>query len=649
MFGRFSALSVSDSVIITSVFNGTKTKYLLYKDGLAIMLSTLSETPTDERNGLEVLIYYKENETYLNYRDADVIKKGLSMLTLFDNLYCVCSLNEYSSFASGIKDCFNGFNERKIKQFKTFNIVESDNSSVGSRGVNIAYGKVQYPLRIDNLPSLTADEKSILRGLNLNVKIPIGELEITPNREEILYSTKTTDRITSALKDTLKELSSLVEDSFKIEDESDEYLKTKGLIKSLSKVVLGGYPYINATIPGISSIEQYYPKEGFIKAFKKNLNLESVAQVNLLHTLCSLVYPFKIDSYKSSTYGSKLSRQESNMSLARVIKDFNTLYIKESNISPQIRAHIKSNNPSNTFVIYTLESFDTISKAVYKRCVETDYKVSRKEKKQVVRIFQSFINKVIENSVKLNRNDFKKDTVDIEKKAFEDKAVWGVTSKETVFKLYMTYKTLFKNAADYDSKEHCVIYCTQDTITLASILKDIYSSKFSGKQIDNIIKVSNTDVKHLKSNPYFVDVVDFFANPNEEPLKNIISNYIYSYDKTYLKLREIYNYCNLEWNTALRNKIENIFAKMQSRYLQETSKAFLDNYIKSNNIQITPFKEAFGVTDEDLTFLEVSNHIPDYTLCKAFLLKSLGYTLDNRYITAINENTILKSLVCKVL
>lgn len=185
--GRFSALSVSDMVHITTCHKGIKYKYLMYKDGNSLSIDLLHEDSTDERNGLEVLIYIDADKR--NYFQ-DAIR---DQLIHFENLYVID--NDDSGFTAE-------FNNFRVKRYKNFFVNSLDRNS---KGMRIMLGKVTYPLRFSNLNTSFPDSA---KKFPIALQFEIGELEVTPNREEILYSDKSIkaieDKITAALSEILE-------------------------------------------------------------------------------------------------------------------------------------------------------------------------------------------------------------------------------------------------------------------------------------------------------------------------------------------------------------------------------------------------------------------------------------------------------------
>ena len=104
-------------VHITSVYDGTKYLYMMYKDGNSISIDMLNSHETTERNGLEVKVqiggagasYYDTRSDTLEFIEA--IK---SQLVYFENLYIKFS---HSVINSNIEEEYNTFSTKKYKNF----------------------------------------------------------------------------------------------------------------------------------------------------------------------------------------------------------------------------------------------------------------------------------------------------------------------------------------------------------------------------------------------------------------------------------------------------------------------------------------------------------------------------------------------------
>jgi len=180
--GRFSALAYQDVVIITSCYNGTKYIYQMYKDGNSISIDMLHSSSTDERNGVEVKLQVKEKD-FNNFEDAIA-----NQLVYFQNLYVVCSVKTegyiYNRKSYNIADSYNNFKVVKYDNFSVNNFQSLTNGNY-SDSMDLILGKVRYPIRFD---ALDEDFGYEVRRKDITLNFDIGDLAVTPNREEILYN-----------------------------------------------------------------------------------------------------------------------------------------------------------------------------------------------------------------------------------------------------------------------------------------------------------------------------------------------------------------------------------------------------------------------------------------------------------------------------
>ena len=215
--GRFSALAYSDVVYITSVHGGKKYLYMMYKDGNSISIDMLHEQDTDERNGLEIKLE-------IQYGDYDNFCKAIkSQLVYFENLYVIDTTRTeeqlLQSSETNIQEQYNNFS---IKKYDNFWV----NSLDGKKEVNLVLGKVRYPVRIHSLDKHYSNKVS---EYPISLKFDIGDLEVTPNREEILYSTKNKKVIEDRLDLALEEIEQLtLAEKTKDYDKYSQYLEALG-------------------------------------------------------------------------------------------------------------------------------------------------------------------------------------------------------------------------------------------------------------------------------------------------------------------------------------------------------------------------------------------------------------------------------------
>lgn len=183
--GRFSALACSNVVYITSYYKGKAYYYIMTKDGNAITTNLVATLDTIEKDGVEITL--KNCSNFSNYY------KALNYITFFPNIYIDCE--------RVIKDTINN---SKVKYYNNFAV------STLEMKHKLLLGNVLYPL-----------DKSILSGeayrfiynienTGIVIKFKVGELNITPNRENIIYTNSTKDLINKRILEAKKEITTLI-------------------------------------------------------------------------------------------------------------------------------------------------------------------------------------------------------------------------------------------------------------------------------------------------------------------------------------------------------------------------------------------------------------------------------------------------------
>lgn len=222
--GRFSVLSCTDVADITSYYNGVKYSYVMYKNNGGINIDKVGQCSTDLKNGLEVSAKIK-GVTQREFRQA------IYSLSMFKNLHIECSVNTLSY------DC-KTFNERTVNRLGNIlscNILTDQFFKVGN---------VLYPVNTMQFP---------LKTTGIIVELPMGQVDITPNRENLQYTEFTRNTIkeaTSKARDTLTELT---KDKFE-----------NGTLKDYCNLISSYYYPVNI-------------KDGFSLSISKNdINLDGV-------------------------------------------------------------------------------------------------------------------------------------------------------------------------------------------------------------------------------------------------------------------------------------------------------------------------------------------------------------------------------------
>ena len=194
--GHLSGFSCSNTMYITSYYEGTCYEYIGIKDANTIVYTLVSTTPTTEKNGLEVTL----KNVYL-----DKYRKSLKYINFFPNVF----IDDNNSFLKSMNDI-------KIKKYNNFWV------SSWTIEDKLLLGNVLYPLNKTEL-NLDYSLKCFLEAVQYTgivFKFDIGELSVTPNRENIIYTKECVDKIIKKISAAKQEIDNLINEKAK-EDFTD--------------------------------------------------------------------------------------------------------------------------------------------------------------------------------------------------------------------------------------------------------------------------------------------------------------------------------------------------------------------------------------------------------------------------------------------
>lgn len=185
--GKYSSLACSDTVYITSYYEGIQYSYIMVKDGGTITTTLVGELNTEEPNGFEVTL--KNIDSFKPYFD------GLENIMFFPNVYVDNNQVEW-------------FNEIKIKEYKYFSCI---NRCIYT--FSVLLGNVLYPVDITKCSELNRVH-CITRNSGVVLRFSVGELEVTPNREGIVYTNKSIEKLKERALEFEKEFYGLVREKY---------------------------------------------------------------------------------------------------------------------------------------------------------------------------------------------------------------------------------------------------------------------------------------------------------------------------------------------------------------------------------------------------------------------------------------------------
>lgn len=184
--GKYSSLACTNTVYITSYYEGTAFLYVMVKSGNTITTNLVMEKPTEEKNGVEV--------TIKNISNIDPYKKALKYIVFFPNVY-----------VDGID---NRVNNTRLKRFNNF--------AVASEPIDtkILLGNVLYPCNTRLLSVASKDFLNNIESSGIVIKFNVGEISITPNRESIIYTSDTISKIEDRIRAAKAELDTMISNKF---------------------------------------------------------------------------------------------------------------------------------------------------------------------------------------------------------------------------------------------------------------------------------------------------------------------------------------------------------------------------------------------------------------------------------------------------
>lgn len=387
--GHLSPFACSSSVYITSYYNGTAYYYVGTKVNNSITYHQLNELPTSEKNGVEISI---RNVINLGpYIDA------LQFISFFPNIY--------------VHGIITNINEVKLKKFNNFAA-----SSINTRH-KILLGNVLYPCNTFSLSQEAKDFINDLIGTGIVIKFDVGDLNITPNRESIIYSSETIKKIEDKICKAKKELESLI--NLKISKDYnniDEY-----------------YDRIKCCVfynPVTDSFEHSYGS-GYIVA-PRNIPTITYKGVSLVEDIphMEVLYRSELPNYKGVVYNDTIA----NKRLPYTVDGNNTVRSKKililnegARLSNAVKLYLKEKyNEYGLMTYLTLDKFKNWFKGEY---------IRSKEMKNFDLILEGVYNCIIDRAETLDINK-DKDLIKFKEELAANKVVTKVKEREAILYVY---------------------------------------------------------------------------------------------------------------------------------------------------------------------------------------------------------------------
>lgn len=585
--GRFSALAYSDVVHITSVYDEVATRYMMYKDGNKIAIDVLFEVSTTQANGVEVMIYLKSKDDI--YRFEEAIR---TQLPHFENLHVVSNFTDNIYPQSTIEQDFLNF---KTKKYNHFSVNTLRNSGTG---ISILLGKVRYPLRLESLNKHYPDYISKYPiAINLN----IGDLEVTPNREEILYSTKNIETIENHLDLAIEEINEIIEEF--------TYQDFHNVPAYIEKLKTGDYEAILLQDDNRKTVIKIPKDKAKITLNGKSYNSKSFLRIY------QYMNSEKLFNYQYIFNGYTISYKSTSISLSWIKNCFSSIFIsKVGELNSYSKTYIRTefNNNNKFFINFDKDPIEYV-KLMYRKLQNISYSsgsiydssarwdFDSKIFKVLVRYFIKNLSKIptfTDSSVpKSWIDDYKAEQTLKRKQRKTGKVTTGLI---TYYKYRPSEINHNKTLSDSTSIEFNKIESAFKKLTIYGD-KDLYKDKLKSlyrisicTEKFNVIGLAPSKVKVLSNTKNFINIEKFMDT--DFKLIRDIGTAMYILDH-YPKLKDLANLGNIDKiSIKLDTEIKNLVTFCQQFVLNNLQIAKEDKKLFEEIYQLCKDSNSYNIS-----------------------------------------------------
>jgi hypothetical protein len=261
--GSKSPLAYTDQYLVETRWHGTRYQYLIFmnEENIPNLSEPLVTEPTDEPDGLTVTLSVRE-------RDISEFTKATQQITSwFDNIDTNVERTPY----------------KKVADYSHGALYEHNPNLGGPLLCRI--GQVLYPLDLSQLEVSYYWAKSHKGHIIIN--IPIGLIDITPNREDLSYTERTKKALKDAIAQIKKESIDKLSWGIKLcRSENEAALKYGHTYKILDSLPAWGVPTLR--FPGSEEPFQgnlHFPMPVNVKLYRIVGNRRALNKVNLTSML----------------------------------------------------------------------------------------------------------------------------------------------------------------------------------------------------------------------------------------------------------------------------------------------------------------------------------------------------------------------------
>ena len=524
--GKFSGLSYSNEIYITTRVDGREYEYLMHKSEGAPQIDLLIDKPTDKPNGTTIKVFLSNG-----YGDKREFKnKILEQLAYFENVYY------------NIDDMPDLNQKIKLVKGKTFTY-----SNQESRDLRIKLGPVTYPIDANVIKSVNSSFFYLYRGLALNFEI--GELAITPNRESILYNKKTIEVVEKRIEEFRHELVELYN------TKGAEYENVKAFVEALNnfKITVGDSSYTVPTnitslvTPKLKGLNDIEFRANYTSALFPNYSVNADYNGNR-----------RSKEYNHSLYPEELTERGMPTLLSDTIAvdPKKMKYIYEQNVSQnKVGQSMKIIKRHNKIKLKNFLSYNNnLDKNCYYYLLSLD-KVHKSKWREIIKKFQDWERAYVESKViDYNKVNVPKAWLDAQKTASINSNVVALRKANGKILMYYAEKSSrWGGVASFNGKDvlisqlekqhNFIIYAEE---LFKDELKKAYAMLYNYSGI-KVVVTAEKNHKYLKLFPNYMHVTEFLKG-NNKYFRKCVGAYVlrtmYGHNDQFYYSKDLLQYLN---------------------------------------------------------------------------------------------------------
>lgn len=572
------------------------------------------EKPTEEKNGVEV--------TIKSIRNIEPYRRALRYIVFFPNVYI-----------DGI-DSAN--NNTKLKRFNNF--------AVASCMIDpkILLGNVLYPC---NRGMLARESRAFLDRIEhsgIVIKFDVGEISITPNRENIIYSNDTIAKIDKRINDAKKELDGMVAKKCSRDYDNlyELYLATRGNIM---------YDLINDSIDD-SCFYNRYSRDG---NYCTTINTSTITfkGIKLDDGKISVINSFfntKLPNIKGLFYNGKFyqARIPTHASDRVKLKCKQIVCLTDSTRLTSIAKNWLENNYFNYTIItsFTKEDFSNYILKAIPALSCTQFNDSRDS--FIGYMYDYIMSNITPIDINTNR-DFLLYKANI-------KANKNLTIKIRNFIIYVQKTEDYRDRKYFNNIEHCIEY-------IKGLKKGVILTDMQGS--DSWYGIANSrGLEFIRARK---DIVEAFENLN--PTFLVDKEWIITKDPTIIKLHTIlkcFGRREVPTRYSIGTMLETVpeplkgefldiinfyysFPDSDYMYMARTKCTDVDEYTEYICKELIKHIDIYKKTCLDIGLAPSDTYSLNRLLITAVLMKNKAYRISSRAYRNIKNNKLLKVLCRK--